>query len=64
MSETYMKRYLVLSDYAYGDGGMKSFVGDFDSYEDALSAAKEARDPRYQWAQIYDCKERKIVSEE
>jgi len=69
-----MKRFLLFyGDIHYPSGGMKDFVGDYDTKEDALNAITETvnTDKSYydteekkwenSWAHIYDTKNRKEV---
>lgn len=63
-----MNRYLVFvgSDY-YPRGGIKDFVGDFPSKEQAIevavfTATQEGTYP-YAWAHIYDLVKNKIIQE-
>ena len=52
-----MKRYLLFSgDYYYPCGGMDDFIGDFDTYEDAVIAVSNKV---WDWAHVYDTKLKK-----
>jgi hypothetical protein len=55
-----MKRYLVfIGDDYYPRGGFNDFAGDYDVEADAIEKAKTIEDDKYQWAHVYDTKDRK-----
>ena len=57
-----MKRYLVfIGDVYYACGGFDDFAGDYDDEEEAICKAKTIGDDKYQWAHVYDTKERKEI---
>lgn len=69
-----MKRYLAFAGSVYyPSGGMDDFCGDFDTQDEATSAAfsRAAEDSfgveaiwRFRWAHVWDSQERKKVWED
>jgi hypothetical protein len=59
-----MKRFLVFTgELYYPLGGMKDFKSDFDTLEEAKDYLLSPASGYYDWAQIYDIKENKLVYE-
>lgn len=56
-----MKRYMLFyGDWHYACGGMKDFIGSFDTQEEAKKAIPS--DECCVWFHIYDIQEMKIVT--
>ena len=67
-----MKRYLAFyGDIYYPLGGMRDFIGDYDSIDEAISAVKEKNKSEWSgtedwdviWANIYDSVDETFIFE-